>query len=431
MQKKIISIILSAILIVAVSLPIMANNYATDIEGHWANTHITELLADNILSTYYDGQFKPQQPITRGEFAVGLAKGLDLDVVSVTNLTDIQSHPAKGYIAALVHQEIITGYPDNTFRPERQISRAELVTMLMRALELNKTETEINLKGINYDDIPAEDYWANNFINLASRLEIIDGYPDGSFRPNNKVTRAEAAKMLNQTLKLRVIDGSLKAAYPLSNKIRVQKQDGSEIIIDVANNALVGRNNRLVDLDSLMTDDSLHLIVNEFNKIKYLKAYGMVTTDDIATEVSDLTGGIFNPDEVKDLSQGDLKVIESKAKEQVSEITNGFVTPNDLDLIANGKYGLLKPKMRLGIEMELINQGLTYEEAKAILDTDWNALEDFGKTRLVEAVAIQAGLPVDVTDALLEQNWTRLRRLAEIELIQRATAEVLTSDLLS
>lgn len=331
----------------------------------------------------------------------------------------------------MVHQEIITGYPDNTFRPERQISRAELVTMLMRALELNKTETEINLKGINYDDIPAEDYWANNFINLASRLEIIDGYPDGSFRPNNKVTRAEAAKMLNQTLKLRVIDGSLKAAYPLSNKIRVQKQDGSEIIIDVANNALVGRNNRLVDLDSLMTDDSLHLIVNEFNKIKYLKAYGMVTTDDIATEVSDLTGGIFNPDEVKDLSQGDLKVIESKAKEQVSEITNGFVTPNDLDLIANGKYGLLKPKMRLGIEMELINQGLTYEEAKAILDTDWNALEDFGKTRLVEAVAIQAGLPVDVTDALLEQNWTRLRRLAEIELIQRATAEVLTSDLLS
>lgn len=74
MQKKIISIILSAILIVAVSLPIMANNYATDIEGHWANTHITELLADNILSTYYDGQFKPQQPITRGNLLLDWLK---------------------------------------------------------------------------------------------------------------------------------------------------------------------------------------------------------------------------------------------------------------------------------------------------------------------------------------------------------------------
>ncbi|MGM0471865.1 MAG: S-layer homology domain-containing protein [Bacillota bacterium] len=431
MQKRVIIISLIALLIVGFSLPVYATNYATDITGHWAYEEITNLLSKDILQTYDGNKFKPNQPITREEFAVGLAKGLELEMVFTTNLTDIQSHPAKGYIASLVHKQIITGYPDQTFRPDKEISRAELVTMLIRALELNRTETEIKLKDKQYSDIPATDYWANNSINLASKLKIINGYPDGTFRPQAPVTRAEAAKMLHHTLQLRIIDGTLQAKYPTANKIKIKKSDGTEMVLVVGDEALIGRNNRLVDLTELKTNDNLHLLANQNNKVEYLKAYGVITKADVAAEVSDLSNGLFDPQEVMKLSQGDTEVVKKKAKEKVSQLTNDFLSPHDLELIAHGDYERLEPKLRIGIETQLIKQGLTYQEAAALLDTDWNALEDLGQERLVEAVAMKAGLPVDVTKALLDQNWTRLRKLAEVELIQRAASKMLTSDLLS
>lgn len=439
-----------------------AAGQANDINGHWAKKEINNLLAKGIMSTYGNGTFKPNQPITRAEFATSLAKTLNLTPISVTNLKDIQTHPAKGYVAALVRKEIITGYPDNTFRPEKAISRSELVTMLVRALELNKMETKIELDKSIYRDVSTK-HWANNSINLTTKLGIITGYPNNTFRPDNLVTRAETAKMLSRFLKLEVIQGNLIEKYPLANKIRVKKNDGSELTLDLASDPLIGRNKRITNLRSLLRNDNLHLVLNQANEVKYLKAYGVISEDDLAFEVSEMTGGLFNTQEVKSLAKGNYQFLDSKLNTEVSKRTNGLFAPSEVESIASGNINVieselnnqlsqmtkgvlspsevkalsqgnlktLEPTLRQGIESRLVKQGLTTNEAQALLDQDWNTLQSTGKNRLVEAVSLQTGLPVDVTKAIFEQNWTRLQRLAEIELIQRATVQVMNSGLLS
>lgn len=429
-QKTIVATILIMILIVGSSLPVFGSELASDTDGHWAESQINNLLAQNILSTYENKRFKPQQPITREEFAIGLAKALELEMVGVTTLKDIQSHPAKGYIAALVRKDILTGYPDETFKPKREISRAELVTMLVRALELNKMETEIKIKKSFYKDMNT-DHWANNNVNLTSYLGIISGYPDGTFRPKNPVTRAETAKMLNEFLKLKVVKGKLLEKYPRSQMVSIKTDDGTKRNFDLASNTLIGRNKRLIKLESLQRNDNVHLVVNQLNKVKYLKSYGMITKNDLAYEVSEMSNGVFDPNEVKKLSAGNTKVLKSKAKEEVSEMSGGILSPNEVETLSQGDLNIIKPKLRLGVKSELINQGATAAEAQALLNSNWNALKTSGQERLTEAISLQMGLPLDVTRALMKQDWTRLQRLAEIELIQQMTKQVMYSDLLS
>jgi hypothetical protein len=85
------------------------------------------------------------------------------------------------------------GYPDSTFKPERALTRAELATLLVRA------------RGIELPDVPSrpfpdvsKSHWATRYIAAAEQMGLIQGYPDGTFRPNNKINRAEGVLVLSR-----------------------------------------------------------------------------------------------------------------------------------------------------------------------------------------------------------------------------------------
>lgn len=94
-------------------------------------------------------------------------------------------------IATLTNIGIIHGYTDGTFRPNAQITRAELATIIARFANL-----DVNTKTFN--DITG--HWAQKSIELAAGNGWINGYTDGTFRPNNKITRAETFAMINRVL---------------------------------------------------------------------------------------------------------------------------------------------------------------------------------------------------------------------------------------
>ncbi|MCU6797473.1 S-layer homology domain-containing protein [Paenibacillus sp. WQ 127069] len=90
-----------------------------------------------------------------------------------------------------VHQAYMTGYPDGTFRPDKPITRAEMATVLVRLFgkdKGNKTAAK------TYTDT-TPGHWANAAIDLAADSGLMDGYPDGSFKPEQTITRAEAASI--------------------------------------------------------------------------------------------------------------------------------------------------------------------------------------------------------------------------------------------
>ena len=91
------------------------------------------------------------------------------------------------------HVAYIIGYPDGEVKPEGNITRAEVATIFFRLLT-DETRDEYWSKTNSYTDVPA-DSWFNNAISTLSNMGIIDGYADGSFRPDAPITRAEFTKI--------------------------------------------------------------------------------------------------------------------------------------------------------------------------------------------------------------------------------------------
>lgn len=107
---------------------------------------------------------------------------------------DIIFWGGEGSVTHKEHIAYIIGYPDGTVKPENQITRAELATMATRFRQLSGESTIKN----DFSDIG--DHWATYYINQAFENKWIEGYEDGTFRPNRDITRAEMATMTNRML---------------------------------------------------------------------------------------------------------------------------------------------------------------------------------------------------------------------------------------
>lgn len=86
---------------------------------------------------------------------------------------------------------LVRGYPDGTFRPDRELTRAELATLLVRARDLKPMGKPVKV----FKDVKTS-HWAAGYIEVAKRMKIVKGYPDGKFRPNRRITKAEAITVL-------------------------------------------------------------------------------------------------------------------------------------------------------------------------------------------------------------------------------------------
>ncbi len=166
--------------------------------------------------TGYDGKlFKPEKEITRAEIAVMFARILELDttVGSEQLYNDVPlKHWAAGYINAVSEKGIFSGYSNNTFNPNGLITRAEMATAISRYLGFKDTvpfETHFKDTG---------KHWASKYIEEVYRLKLVNGYKDNTFLPNNKIKRSEAVTMLNKMLYRGPVVGAVSTFKDVSQK---------------------------------------------------------------------------------------------------------------------------------------------------------------------------------------------------------------------
>ncbi len=216
MKKFSATVLLVTVFISLFSVPAAANRteymvedfqdlvYATG-EEHWAYQQMSELIAMGILKgftgvikdeetgEYIEVQFaRPEQKITRAEFATLLYQALNYEPEGQAAFTDEIPFWAREAISALASKGIIKGYQDGTFKANKNISRAEIATMLVKALNDQKQQT-----GRNFPDVPSR-HWAHGYIQKASAMGIINGLPNGNFAPDRSAKRAEVMVMLYQ-----------------------------------------------------------------------------------------------------------------------------------------------------------------------------------------------------------------------------------------
>lgn len=164
-----------------------------------------------------NGSFRPEASLSRAE-AVAMLARLSVDeqgkplysgesgTGGFSDLTGEEWYAP--YVAFATQYGVVNGYPDGTFRPTQSVSRAELVKLIAAYFDA----TEIG--SVSFPDVPA-DYWAAQPIALAAQEGWVSGYPDGTFRPDQNVSRAEAVKMLNHALGR--IAGQREAAMPFDD----------------------------------------------------------------------------------------------------------------------------------------------------------------------------------------------------------------------
>ncbi len=135
-------------------------NPFTDVDsGRWSNRAISTLYNADIISGYPDGTFKPSAPITRAEFATIAAKFDDLNLENTTKFTDITGYWAEKYITSSENKGWIKGYPDMTFKPEQDITRAEAMTLINNVLERLVPEENIHPDAMFWPDNPSTEWY--------------------------------------------------------------------------------------------------------------------------------------------------------------------------------------------------------------------------------------------------------------------------------
>lgn len=142
------------------------------------------------LSGYANGTFEPDRNMTRAEvttmFARLLAEKMAADQTYSNTFSDVaKSHWAANYIGYMQQFGIITGYADGSFRPDASVTRAEFAAIASRFEKLTEGTK-------SFSDVPSS-HWAAKYINFAATRGWVNGYADGTFRPNNSITRAEVA----------------------------------------------------------------------------------------------------------------------------------------------------------------------------------------------------------------------------------------------
>ncbi len=167
-----------------------------DAVNHWASDYIDMLSSKGIINGYPDGTIKPDGKISRAETAkiLVLTLGLDTQSSRADAYTDFAGIPlwARPYIGALFERGIVKGYDDGSFRPNNEITRAEFVTMALRAYNI---EPSLDKKD-KFVDSYAIPSWASGYVKAAAELGILDGNPDGTFKPQDGIRRAEAFKII-------------------------------------------------------------------------------------------------------------------------------------------------------------------------------------------------------------------------------------------
>jgi hypothetical protein len=191
-MKKTLFIIVS-ICILIVSSYVFASSFS-DTAGHWAEQYIDELTNQKIINGYTDGTYKPDGPIKRGEFLKLIMMASKPDVNwSLKNYK--YNHWSSIYSNYAENKKIVpVGFADEN-TAEKEITRIEVATILGKC-DIYLREHNQRAKSLSFTDTKELDKEQKVLLEHCVGSEYINGFPDGTFKPNDTLTRAQVAKIL-------------------------------------------------------------------------------------------------------------------------------------------------------------------------------------------------------------------------------------------
>ncbi|WP_276355702.1 immunoglobulin-like domain-containing protein [Cohnella caldifontis] len=181
-----------------------AGNFA-DLQNHWSAPYAERLIGMDVLSGYPDRTFRPETPVTRAQIAVMLTKALMLTPsASGARFADDAAVPAwaKSAVSAVTEAGFMHGDGSGgsvRVRANDTVTRAEMAVLMANVLHAYKVGSGM-ASAASFQDNEFIPAWARASVDAAAAANVLTGFEDGSFRPGSAVTRAEAAAMIYKLL---------------------------------------------------------------------------------------------------------------------------------------------------------------------------------------------------------------------------------------
>jgi hypothetical protein len=177
-----------------------------DMQGHWAEQGVQLLQERGIAGGYPDGTFKPNNTVSKVEFFTMLNKVMGFKNTQAPLFTDVA---AKDWYYNEVAKALAAGYISGEYKdgaalnPGAAITRQEAALMIMKAFRANPSKDLAVLKQANFKDANQIDSWRKPAIDYMLSGNIMKGFPDRTFKPKDKVTRAQIAAIMNRVYELK------------------------------------------------------------------------------------------------------------------------------------------------------------------------------------------------------------------------------------
>ncbi|PSF38900.1 S-layer protein [Aphanothece hegewaldii CCALA 016] len=192
-----------------IPVPIQPRETTTETRGfsdvpsdYWASPFIAVMVERGIMSGFPDNTFKPEQPVTRAEFADLLQRAFDRSKTEPSiNFKDLSAgDEAQPAVEQAVEMAFMKGYPGQVFRPDEPISKAESLVALSNGLRLTNTSSPEQVLSF-YQDAEQIPRYAINEIAAATIAGLVVNHPEPKIlAPQQNITRAEAAALVYQAL---------------------------------------------------------------------------------------------------------------------------------------------------------------------------------------------------------------------------------------
>lgn len=193
--KKVISMVLASSMIVSMSSQVAFAAEYSDVYGHWAKTQINRWSDYGVISGS-DGQFRPDDSITRGEMAVIIDRVMKYQVKAENNFKDLGQAFYTDPILRANNAGVMSG-SDDLVRPTDKITREEAAILMCKAFNLEPTDIATK----TFSDSDKISSWARGYVNALLNENYITGKGNNDFDPQGKITRGEAVTMINNIVK--------------------------------------------------------------------------------------------------------------------------------------------------------------------------------------------------------------------------------------
>lgn len=382
---------LIAALMIAFTIPVGADVETSDVQTTWARSHIESLMAQGILHVDEDGRFRPNDPLTRAEFAQMASAALFPTPKGDVAYTDIDGHEARRSILSIARAGVTLAAPGGAFEPDRPMTRAELVVSLMQLMEWDDVSGLADTP--SFSDVPPE-HPAFAAVEAAALLKLLPPYFHGTFQPALTATRAEAAAMLNEILMLQKTAGRLESASARDREVTLRFGEETHRV-HLLPESVVVRNNVRGELSGLQEGDAITVIADRFGSPRMLLATGL--TEDNAPLES---------------AQTDVK---------------GILLPSDIRAIIAGDWEHLSERAKSELVEALVQNGLDPDEAAALTNRDWEAVQEYGRSHLAQLIGARLGISPELAHSLIDGDWDRLKEYAQDEVLANVLNEWLAS----